>query len=169
MKLDVGCDANPKGDVNIDIYDKNQCVNNWNPKKVANFVLASADSLPFKDEAFESLVCNHTIEHLSDPLKALCEFKRICNGTVVIRTPSQYNADRAPSHLFTWNQFTFSNLLKKVFPNVSVKYARLYLPLKYSDRKLTYALINIMARFGFCRELIAVCQSHLTDKVEVDY
>ena len=45
-------------------------------------------SLPFKDNAFDVVVCSEVIEHLVNPIQALFELKRIARKAVIITTSS---------------------------------------------------------------------------------
>jgi len=74
--LDVGCGFDPHGTVNVDI------TRNSNAE-----ILASALSLPFKDNSFSLVLCSHVLEHLSDPAKAFHEISRVSRSRFVIRVP----------------------------------------------------------------------------------
>lgn len=52
------------------------------------FVRASVDDLPFDDDAFDLIVCNHLFSHLHDPTGALNEFSRVLKsgGRLVLLT-----------------------------------------------------------------------------------
>lgn len=121
--LDVGCGAAPKGDVNVDLFpdDLGQCGVHWTSKNVPNFILTDAANLPFRDKAFRVLLAFHVLEHISDPLKALREWRRVAD-VVKIRVPSPYHIESTSTHLFTWNTLTLENLLKQVFKNAAVCY-----------------------------------------------
>jgi len=123
--LDVGCGGDPQGDVNVDAFphDRKQYFYEWQPKSVSNFVLADAHYLPFRNKTFEKIVCSHVLEHLTNPLVALKEMARVCNGIVEIYVPSQFCLDTSETHIFTWNPLTLKNLAKKVFNHVEVNYS----------------------------------------------
>lgn len=53
------------------------------------FVQGSIDALPFPDNSFDIVTCNHTIEHIRDPEKAISELKRVAKKQVIIVTPCQ--------------------------------------------------------------------------------
>jgi len=124
--LDVGCGNKHIGDVNVDCfpYDKTQCGKKWSVKDAKNFIIADSCHLPFRENVFRVVHGSHTIEHTHNPLLALKEFKRVCSGKVFLVFPSQYYEDTCSTHIFTWNPFTFSNLCKLVFENVSVRYTK---------------------------------------------
>ena len=76
--LDVGCGENAKGNVNIDQYV---------PKKIpANFILCSAEKLPFRKASFGCVRNSYVIEHLIDPVKFINECTIIATEKVVIIT-----------------------------------------------------------------------------------
>ena len=47
------------------------------------------EALPFEDRSFDIVTCNHTIEHLRDPQKAIAELKRVARKQLIIVTPKQ--------------------------------------------------------------------------------
>lgn len=59
FSLDVGCGEHPKGDVNVDIYTPSNI-----PK---NFILASAEYLPFRKNTFDLVHSSYVIEHCLNP------------------------------------------------------------------------------------------------------
>jgi hypothetical protein len=76
--LDVGCGENAKGNVNIDQYV---------PKKIpANFILCSAEKLPFREASFGCVRNSYVIEHLLDPPDFINECTIIATKKVVIIT-----------------------------------------------------------------------------------
>lgn len=60
----------------VDSYDK---VIEYGKKKYPHikFKVANAEKLPFKAQEFDLIICYETIEHITKPLKALEEMKRI--------------------------------------------------------------------------------------------
>ena len=63
--------------VDIDLYD------------VPNFVQANAESLPFKDNSFDTAVLAEVLEHVEDPVKAMKEAKRVASK-IIITVPNEY-------------------------------------------------------------------------------
>jgi len=43
----------------------------------ASFVVASGQRLPFEDQSFDAVVCNHVYEHVDDPYSLLVEIHRV--------------------------------------------------------------------------------------------
>jgi uncharacterized protein YbaR (Trm112 family) len=50
-------------------------------------VFGDIDALPFKDDAFDYVICQHLVEHLEHPERALAELSRVGRAGL-IRTPS---------------------------------------------------------------------------------
>lgn len=53
------------------------------------FVKGNIENLPFKNEEFDIVLCNHTIEHIINSYKAVEELKRICKDKLILVTPRQ--------------------------------------------------------------------------------
>ena len=47
------------------------------------------EKLPFPDQSFDIVTCNHTIEHLRDLDKSISELKRVAKRQLIIVTPRQ--------------------------------------------------------------------------------
>jgi ubiquinone/menaquinone biosynthesis C-methylase UbiE len=71
----------------------------------AEFVLADAAELPFKDKSFDSCISIATLHHLNprkNRVKSLKEMKRICKGSVYV------------SVWYRWQFYHLKNLLKNI-------------------------------------------------------
>ena len=93
------------------------------------FVVADAHKLPFKDKAFDLVICTETLEHLIDPKQALREMKRVLkkNGQAIISMDSGSFLFRSVwyfwtktkgrvwqnAHLHEFNTKVLENLIKK--------------------------------------------------------
>ncbi|MEP7320673.1 MAG: class I SAM-dependent methyltransferase [Saprospiraceae bacterium] len=53
------------------------------------FIMANIEHLPFKDDEYDIVLCNHTIEHIINKYKAAIELKRIAKYKVIVTTPKQ--------------------------------------------------------------------------------
>lgn len=87
--LDIGCEY---GNLHSLIYNKNLYGLDLNPKEYRkNVVKGDAQSIPFRNSTFNSLVCGELIEHLENPKKFLQECKRILkkNGLIILSTPNK--------------------------------------------------------------------------------
>jgi len=82
MILDVGCGLKREGDVNLDI----------NPE-VKPDVVSDFRFLPLKNEAFNLVIFNHSLEHVPNPYLALNEAKRVLkkNGTLKVAFPNHFS------------------------------------------------------------------------------
>lgn len=149
--LDIGCGLNPKGDVNI---DSNRSIPREKP--IPNFILADAQYLPFKDKSFSLAYASHVIEHIPNPLQALKEWNRVTK-IVQIYTPSAFDLDQTKEHIFTWNIFTFKNMLQMVFKNVHVQHTSKPTVIHGRLDKYFPILNLLLAKLGFRRELKAIC------------
>jgi ubiquinone/menaquinone biosynthesis C-methylase UbiE len=77
VTLDVGCGKHKRGDIGID-YSRNSDAD----------VIADAEHLPFKDEAFTETMSTVVLEHSPNPLSFLMEQNRILkqNGRIELVT-----------------------------------------------------------------------------------
>jgi SAM-dependent methyltransferase len=57
-------------------------------------VVADAEHLPFRDGAFDAVVCDDTVEHLPDDARGVAELARVtrAGGRVVVATPNRWSA-----------------------------------------------------------------------------
>jgi ubiquinone/menaquinone biosynthesis C-methylase UbiE len=99
---------------------------------------------------------SHVLEHLTNPLLALNEIERVTKKKVVIKVPNaSYYRFRASSHnhIFSWNYFTFKNLLECVFDKVEVFSSK-----KYTQRNYLKKIIFVIGcLFLSDNELTALC------------
>jgi|WetSurMetagenome_2_1015567.scaffolds.fasta_scaffold304546_2 SAM-dependent methyltransferase len=94
MKLDVGCGYMPTGDVNCDLYPKD----NWHrsgvpmdTKNILNFVQCDALHLPFKNGLFDDVFCGSLIEHVKNPVGLLKELIRVSKRRVFVQCPNRFS------------------------------------------------------------------------------
>lgn len=116
--LDVGCGDNAKGDVNVDVYIPNPLP--------PNFLLASAELLPFKDNTFDIVRSAYVIEHNLFPVQMIKEHFRVCRKKVKIYTDNSdwlgtiiYRILNVGSifhdeHYFKWSKEYFTNILNRL-------------------------------------------------------
>lgn len=52
-------------------------------------VESNSSALPFRDAAFPTVVCTHTLEHVTDFQRSLSELRRVCSGRLIIVVPRQ--------------------------------------------------------------------------------
>jgi ubiquinone/menaquinone biosynthesis C-methylase UbiE len=100
----------------------------------ACFQIANSESIPFRDETFNSIICTFSIHHYENPVASLSEMKRVLkpDGTIVILesarelSPANWLQDRIrryieKSHVkyYTVNEMT--NMLKKAELSLATK------------------------------------------------
>lgn len=81
MNLNIGCGADPWGDIRLDIARKYHKVTT-----TAN-LYASAEVLPFKDRCFLKVRARHVLEHLSHWNDAVQEWCRVTREELEIEVP----------------------------------------------------------------------------------
>ena len=124
MILDVGCGDNPKGHVNLDLnvgrtrhLHESRSID---PKVIPNFVRGSINCLPFRNDAFDLVVCHHVLEHEGVNFsKAIRELLRVTKDKAVFVVPHRYargswlRYKQFESHDKYFNVTTLSKWLKK--------------------------------------------------------
>jgi len=123
--LDVGCGENPRGDVNLDCYIPSRI-----PK---NFILGSAEKLPFKEKSFDVIRSSYVIEHLLDPVNFIRQCVDMAKKKVIIITDNSdwlgeiffrlVGSGRIfhDEHYYKWSVEYMRNLLKRLGLNATVK------------------------------------------------
>ncbi len=53
------------------------------------YVESNIEHMPFKDSAFDTVVCTHTLEHVRDLPAAIKELRRVCKKRLMIVVPKQ--------------------------------------------------------------------------------
>lgn len=176
--LDIGCGEVPKGDVNIDIYV---------PQRLPqNFVLASAEYLPFRDRAFEVVRSSYVLEHCTIPTQSIKEHIRCARARAIIITDnSEWLGDYLfrllgwgrifhPEHCYRWTTEYLHNLLARLGLEATVRACNLSptLVVRLSS------LLGKLPRIGtwFYRDIEAVVLSQRSKdpapgarKVEITY
>jgi len=150
--LDVGCGDRPKGTVNLDwarsqSSDFFESERQVDPGRATNFVLGDAYHLPFRDNAFETVLCHHTLEHLVNPVLALKELLRATSNVLEIIVPFRWHekiqnrfmpkrrewAEKHHKSFFTKKQL--EKLFEETGLHASIRYSwKLVTSLKYFSR-----------------------------------
>lgn len=114
--LDVACGIDPEGDVNIDITNVSEAF----AFKPANFIVASAAHLPFKNKTFETVTCNDLIEHLEDEeiMATLKEIKRVANRAI-FKVPNAYFTPSAWKYSWTILETHYRQVMRR-FPHKQI-------------------------------------------------
>ena len=76
MILNVGCGADSRGDVRVDIH-----------KTEAANILADAQFLPFRSKSFDHVFCLSVLEHIHSWSQALQEILRVSRSRVLLEVP----------------------------------------------------------------------------------
>ncbi len=74
--------------------------------------VADAHSLPFKEAAFEMLVCSEVLEHLPKPWIAISEMQRVLkkNGQLILSTRFIFPIHGSPGDFFRYTRFGLKSL-----------------------------------------------------------
>jgi len=103
--LDVGCGWNPKGDVNVDLFlhkaipkrENEQTIylqykkNLGKVQQIPNFLCCDVHFLPFRNEIFDIVVCDHLLEHKGINFIEVCrELLRVTQQKLYLSVPSQF-------------------------------------------------------------------------------
>jgi ubiquinone/menaquinone biosynthesis C-methylase UbiE len=114
------------------------------------FQQASADRLPFSGGAFDFVLCNSVLHHLSDPARVLGEMLRVKkpDGAILLRDLRRPSRLAYPWHV-RWYGRHYSGIMKRLFED-SVRAA--YTPEELAD---------LLGRSGFSEAHIFYGRSHL--------
>lgn len=93
--LDVGCGEKP---FESDASGVSEWIGVDVPQNARADVHAYADSLPFPDEAFDTVLCTEVLEHVPEARAAVREMARIlrAGGCVILTTPLLYPLHEVP-------------------------------------------------------------------------
>lgn len=115
--LDIGCGSNKsyifrpysKANIFLDIESPS--------KKIENFIVGDISHTPFRDTVFEEVYCSHVLEHINNPLDALRELIRICDGVLTVKVPHRFSkyAKKDPKHINFFNARWFEKTLEYLF------------------------------------------------------
>jgi len=118
LVLDVGCGDDYNGSVNVDVYIPTPLP--------PNFLLASAEKLPFKENTFDIVRSAYVIEHCLNTIEVIKEHLRVSKKKVKIYTDNSdwlgiivYRILNTGSifhdeHYFKWSKEYFLNILKRL-------------------------------------------------------
>jgi len=81
----IGVDISKKA-----IHEAKNLTKKINVQNQVDFIIADAQSLPFKDQAREIVVCSEVLEHVSNYEKAFCELNRVTeiSGYLCLTVPN---------------------------------------------------------------------------------
>ncbi len=130
--LDVGCGTGiyaielAKMGLDVTCYDRsrNMLRVSWNKAQERrihmNFVLGTAEKLPFRDRSFDLIISITTLEFIEHPALVVNEMKRVLrrSGRIVLGV------------LNSWSSWAIERKLKSLVRESVFKYARFYNPLE---------------------------------------
>jgi ubiquinone/menaquinone biosynthesis C-methylase UbiE len=76
--LNICCGKTDGGGVNADIVAH---------EKLPRMVIVDVERLPFRDDAFESVLCSHTLEHVYRPQVVYAELQRVGETVTLVVPP----------------------------------------------------------------------------------
>lgn len=86
------------------------------PRRIGNFVVGDVNHLPFRNNIFSEVHCNHVLEHLENPIVAIKELIRTSSDMVLIRVPHRFsvNAKADKTHISFFNKTWFARSLRQL-------------------------------------------------------
>jgi SAM-dependent methyltransferase len=75
---------------------------------------ADALALPFADAAFDSVLCNEVLEHVTDPARLFAEAARVLRpgGTLVLSTPQTWGLHEEPHDYWRFTRYGLAHLAR---------------------------------------------------------
>ena len=106
--LDIG-----SGGSGYDKYFPNRLTVDIDPKRSPE-VVGDIEALPFKDGAFEFVLCTEVLEHVNNPSVAVSELHRVLakGGTLVLTTRFIYPIHDAPQDNFRFTKYGLRRLFQ---------------------------------------------------------
>ena len=95
---------------------------NWDYSKID--VAGSVDSLPFKTNVFDIVICNQVLEHVQEPQVVINELFRTLKpgGSICLTTPQGWGVHQAPHDYFRFTNYGLTHLLTKAgFQEIIIK------------------------------------------------
>ena len=129
-------------------------------------VKADICDLPFKDNSFDFIICNHVLEHIPDDIKAMQELYRVLapSGTAIVQVP--YDAKREIT--FEDNTITDQSERTRIFGQYDhlrvygMDYFKKLSSIGFDVNALDYTSgisIDDIERYRLCKgELLPVCK-----------
>lgn len=131
--LDVGCSgglllylAGKRGDIKrlygIDICERTNELARERLKKYINkeilILNTGAESLPFIDNYFDTVICGETLEHVNNDIKSMSEITRVTKigGTILISVPK--NGHLSKEHIRLYSKKTLNDLIESSNINI---------------------------------------------------
>jgi len=90
------------------------------PKNVVDYI-CSINCLPFEDNKFGCVICEHVLEHVEEPQRALDEIKRVLkpDGLLILIVPFSWPIHEKPYDLWRFTEEGLRHLLMKRFRKIN--------------------------------------------------
>jgi SAM-dependent methyltransferase len=120
--LDICCRRFPRG-YGVDIH----------PGSNADLLCDAHNLKPLADKSFDLTLCVEGIEHLRNPAQAVTEWARVTRYALMVTTPNAHcwrrwfklpwspNPVSSNFHYYLWDQYTYRNFWRNLFPHAPVK------------------------------------------------
>ena len=128
--LDVGSDSGYilnqcGGEVGLDLFlSRIKAAKYWYPHH--DFVQASAENLPFKKTAFDTVILAELLEHVRNPRTVLAQAHMVLNltGKLIVTVPDEIagKSHLNPEHMRKFTEGSLKNLLNESFDIEEVEY-----------------------------------------------
>lgn len=131
LVLEVGSGGNPypRANVLVDAFENTQ-ERHWAPLITdRKTVIAFGENLPFKDKAFDFVICSHVLEHSANPERFLAELQRVARAGY-IEVPHAFMERVIPYNdhrLEIYSEDNKLKILKKSSANVDPELHHLFL------------------------------------------
>jgi SAM-dependent methyltransferase len=72
-------------------------------------------ALPFRDEVFDSVLCNQVLEHVPEPGRLLAEIRRVLRpgGTLLLTAPQTWGLHREPDDFYRYTKYGLRYLAER--------------------------------------------------------
>ena len=82
--------------------------------------ICSINTLPFEDDKFGCIICEHVLEHVEEPAKAIEEMRRVLKpkGLLILAVPFSWPIHEKPYDLWRFTEEGLRTLLMKDFKEV---------------------------------------------------
>jgi SAM-dependent methyltransferase len=115
--LDAGAGTRPYLSVYRDYFSTTYSFDvPYSPHDVTSVdVIASSLHLPFRDGAFDCVLCTEVLEHIPDPLQALTEYQRVlkAGGKLFLTTPFFNPLHEIPHDYYRYTPFALRYMAEK--------------------------------------------------------
>lgn len=115
LEVGGGHNPHPRANVVVDKFAESNFHRSGDIKVLKNqtFLEADGENLPFKDNEFDYVICNHVLEHVDNPIKFLQEQSRVAKRGY-IETPSYIGEHLVPKKSHRWLLLEIDNKIVMV-------------------------------------------------------